>query len=335
MDRVDYESAVIQDLLNYYNREELDIAPWYQRRAVWNSPQKAYLINTIHEHKPVPSIFIRHTIDVEKEKNVKEVVDGQQRIRCIIEYRADAFAARHPGHEKPVKYSGLTKAQKSRFLLTALSVGYLINADEGDVVEIFARINSVAKTLNPQEKRNALYSGEYKQFCVKEAVERIAFWRNYGIFSDTEISRMIEVQFVSDLVMNLREGLQDFSASRLSKYYAQYDIAFPEAAKAKSRLEKVFEILLEQKPDVLKGSVFCVPQILLSLLLVLDALGKVPRQKLEAVITDFDARYRAIRDGENTQAMPPDLYEAFSSGNLHRIKARKRRATALKVALKP
>ena len=77
MDRVDYESVVIQDLLNFYSRDELNISPWYQRRAVWNRPQKAYLINTVHENKPVPSIYIRHTIDLEHERSVKEVVDGE------------------------------------------------------------------------------------------------------------------------------------------------------------------------------------------------------------------------------------------------------------------
>ena len=36
MDRVDYESVVIQDLLNYHSRNELNISPWYQRR--WLEP---------------------------------------------------------------------------------------------------------------------------------------------------------------------------------------------------------------------------------------------------------------------------------------------------------
>src|SRR6266540_538206 len=98
-----------------------------QRRAVWNRPQKAYLINTIFEGKPVPSIYIRHTLDLESEKSVKEVVDGQQRVRCLLEYRADEFAAPHPSHPRGVKYSGMTRTEREKFLLTALSVGYLIN----------------------------------------------------------------------------------------------------------------------------------------------------------------------------------------------------------------
>src|SRR5258705_6952521 len=143
MERVDYESILIQDILNSYGRDELDINPWYQRRAVWTVPQKSYLINTVNEKKPVPSLYIRHKIDLESEKSIKEVVDGQQRIRCILEYHNGEFVSRHPGHPKPVKYEQLTKPERISFLQTALSVGYLVGASDKDVIEIFARINTV------------------------------------------------------------------------------------------------------------------------------------------------------------------------------------------------
>lgn len=124
---------------------------------------KAYLINTIFERKPVPSIYIRHQIDIDAERSIKEVVDGQQRIRTIISYRQDEFPARQPEHRHKVKFSELNRPQKTTFLGTALSVGYLIGAEDRDVIEIFGRINSISKTLNPQEKRNAQYSGDFKR----------------------------------------------------------------------------------------------------------------------------------------------------------------------------
>jgi uncharacterized protein DUF262 len=329
MDRVDYESIVTQDLLNFYSRDELNINPWYQRRAVWLRPQKAYLINTIHERKPVPSIYIRHTIDLEHERSIKEVVDGQQRVRCLIEYRDDEFPAPHPKHKRPVKYSELSQNEKKQFLLTALSVGYLISASDEDVIEIFARINSVAKTLNPQEKRNAQFSGEFKRFCLKESIDRLPFWRTYGIFSDNDIARMIEVQFVSDLVMNLEEGLQDFSASKLTKHYEKYDEEYPISESIKDRLEKIYSFLLEQKSELLKGTLFCRPQVLFSLMIVIDRIMHVNRRKLEHCITDIDSRVRAVRSGENPKAIAADVYEAFSSGNMHRIRFRRKRDSIL------
>ena len=86
MDRGEYQPLIIQDLVNLDRNDKLNLNPWYQRRSVWTSTQKAYLINTIFEKKPVPSLYIRHSLDLEKERSVKEVVDGQQRIRSVLEY---------------------------------------------------------------------------------------------------------------------------------------------------------------------------------------------------------------------------------------------------------
>ena len=66
MERVDYQSIVIQDIINLHSTDELALNPWYQRRSVWTRPQKAYLINTLLEQKPVPTIYIRHGLDLDQ-----------------------------------------------------------------------------------------------------------------------------------------------------------------------------------------------------------------------------------------------------------------------------
>lgn len=325
MDRVDYESVVIQDLLNSYSRGELNITPWYQRRAVWKRSQKAYLINTILENKPVPSLYIRHTLDLAQEKSIKEVVDGQQRVRCIIEYKSDEFASSHPLHKNAVKFSQLNPSERRKFLLTPLSVGYLVDATDEDVIEIFARINSVAKTLNPQEKRNAERSGAFRDFCLRQAVQRLPFWRTYAVFTDNDISRMAEVQFISDLVMNLCEGLQDFSAKRLDDYYGRYEEHIPDAAHIQERLDRAFEALAATKPEVLRGSVFARPQVLFSLILVMDRKKIYDPRAIERCVQVLDERVEAVRSSDNPTALKTIDYEAFTSGNMHRIRLREPR----------
>lgn len=334
MDRVDYESLVIQDLLNSHTRGELNITPWYQRRAVWKQSQKAYLINTVLEKKPVPSLYIRHTLDLTQEMSIKEVVDGQQRVRCIIEYKADEFASSHPSHKTPVKFSQLKPAERKRFLLTPLSVGYLVDATDEDVIEIFARINSVAKTLNPQEKRNAERSGLFRDFTLRQAVQRLPFWRTYGVFTDNDISRMAEVQFISDLVMNLCEGLQDFSAKRLDRYYDEHEQALPNAAHIQARLDRAFEALAGTSPDILKGSVFARPQVLFSLILVMDRKKVYDPRIIENCIQRLDERVEAVRSADNPSALTTIEYESFSSGNMHRIKFRKPRNKLITATLR-
>ncbi len=111
MDRVDYQSLVIQDIINLANKGELNLTPWYQRRSVWNKPQQSYLVNTLFEKKPLPSIYIRHSLDLQKGISIKEVVDGQQRTNAIISYCNNEYSARHPNHKKLIKFSELSKTE--------------------------------------------------------------------------------------------------------------------------------------------------------------------------------------------------------------------------------
>jgi hypothetical protein len=333
MERVDYESLIIQELLNYQKDKSLNVRPWYQRRSVWSTPQKAYLINTILEKKPVPSVYIRHQIDLDAEKSIKEVVDGQQRILTVIGYRDDEFSAKHPRHKKKVKYSELTRDEKQDFAQTKLSVGYLIGANDADVIEIFGRINSISKSLNPQETRNAKYSGEFKQFSLNQAVERLPFWRRTGMFTGNDIARMQEVQFISDLTVNFMEGLGDFSPEKLNRYYKDFDEEFPRSQEIAERFETVFGKLASINPETFSETVFKQPQISLTLMVAVDERPELAVAQIEDAMMTIDARIKAYEDGNGADAEISRYFEGFSAGNLHRIKTRRIRYQIIMEAL--
>ena len=245
MDRVDYQSLIVQDLLNDYRDQKLNLTPWYQRRSVWTRPQKSYLINTLFERKPIPALYIRHSIDIERGQSVKEIVDGQQRARAILEFCNNEFSTKLTVRGQRMTFAQLDNQQRERFLLTPLPVGYLLGATDADVIDIFARINSVSKTLNSQEKRNAQFSGEYKQFCLAETTRRLDFWRSLNIFSANDIARMNEVQFMSDLIFNMIQGLSDFRQTDLDNIYRDNDEHFPQADEISTRLDEIFEVFYE------------------------------------------------------------------------------------------
>lgn len=294
MDRVDYEKLIVQDLLNLHKNGELNLNPWYQRRSVWMPPQKAYLINTLFEKKPIPSLYIRHSLDIQAEKSIREVVDGQQRIRAILEYLDNAFSARHPEYPKRVKYSQLKRSEIESFKLTSLSVGYLLGATDEDVIEIFGRLNSVAKTLNAQEKRNAKFSGEYKQFCLQQAAKRVAMWRDLRVFTANDIARMEEFQFVSDIALNFIDGLSDYSAAKLNKIYAQFDEDFPRREELDARFESVFSKIAGLKPESICNTVFSRPPLFFSLCVVLDSTKKaLPSSRVETALYEIDQILRS------------------------------------------
>lgn len=323
MDRVSYESLVIQDIQGMAARGELDLNPWYQRREVWNRPQKSYLINTIFEQKPVPTIYVRHSLDLEKEKSIKEVVDGQQRVKAVLEYLENKFSARHPDHKKLVKYGELSKAQQERLRLTSISVGYLVGATDADVIEIFGRLNSISKNLNLQEKRNAKYGGEFKQYSLTEASKRVKIWRDYGIFSSNDISRMAEVQFVSELAINMLDGLQDYSAAQIDKFYKNFDESFPCREELEIRSELVFRKILSLDKKAITETIFKRAPLFFSLFLIVDNPGEavITTHRLERAIWSIEERFQLPVTISDRPEMEAEFIVACSS-NPHRIKSR-------------
>jgi hypothetical protein len=333
MERVDYESMVIQELLNAHNRGELNVSPWYQRRSVWSNAHKSYLLNSIFETMPVPTIYVRHTIDLEKELTVKEVVDGQQRCRSIIEYKDDEFSARHPDHNQRVYYSDLSPSQRQQFLMAKLPVAYLIGADDADVIEIFGRLNAVSRTLNSQEKRAAKWSGEFHQFCLREAVDRLPIWRGLSIFSATQISRMNEVQFTAELAMALVQGMSDYSAARIDEAYKEWDEEFPERDAVGARLERVYKTVTSLRPEALKDTIFSRSPVFYSLILVLDSRPKLPGgTSLEEALAEIDARFNDPRPA--AERPEEDVsFVAACTASTQRIRSRQTRSEYIEAFL--
>ncbi len=326
MDRVDYQSLVIQDIVNLQKSDELNLSPWYQRRSVWNPAQKSYLINTLLEKKPIPAIYIRHSLDLEKSKSIKEVVDGQQRTRTILSFCNDEFTARHPAHLKKVKFSQLNRDQQQHFLLTSIPVGYLLGATDADVIDIFGRINSISKSLNAQEKRNAAYSGEMKQLCLKQASSRIKFWRNYRIFTANDIARMNETQFISDIVYNFLNGLSDYSAKNIDRMYKEFDEEFALSDKINTRLDNVFDLIASINPEKITDTIFRRQPIFFSLVIILDNISNISVTKIEHAITEIDVIFNSE---ENKTKDDIEFYSACTS-TTQRISQRKIRDTYIR-----
>ena len=64
---------------------QLDMAPPYQRNPVWLEKQKSYLIDTILNGLPIPELYMQTTVTADGVAKYT-VVDGQQRIRSVLEF---------------------------------------------------------------------------------------------------------------------------------------------------------------------------------------------------------------------------------------------------------
>src|SRR5258708_17020868 len=67
--------------------------PEYQRGEVWNPAQKKRMVDSVLRGYPIPLIYLHHIVkDVYGAKREDfEIIDGQQRINALYEYKEGNF----------------------------------------------------------------------------------------------------------------------------------------------------------------------------------------------------------------------------------------------------
>src|SRR3989304_4049342 len=90
----------VNDFVEWKEGGILELSPKFQRRKVWPQKAKSYLLDSVIRGKPTPKILIREHISTATRKTMREVVDGQQRLRAIFEYMEDAFPVSRTHNEE-------------------------------------------------------------------------------------------------------------------------------------------------------------------------------------------------------------------------------------------
>jgi hypothetical protein len=189
-----------------------------------HSLRGVYLIDTMLRRLSMPKFYLRTTIDLRTQQAVREVVDGQQRLRAILDFADDRFAlTSRAGDLAGLRYSTLDNDQQERFLSYTLAVEQLLNATDSDVLEVFARLNSYTTTLNPAERRHAQFQGPFK-WAVHEASRRwTVLWEDFQIVSVRERLRMSDDATVAELLGVLADGVMDGGEPYVTALYRRLD----------------------------------------------------------------------------------------------------------------
>lgn len=217
----------------------LVLRPPYQRKLVWTTKQKAFLIDTILKNYNIPEIYIHRVTDVSG-KSIYNVVDGQQRIRSILDFIAGEFSLLEEFTPEYAdnNFEDLPEGVQLSFWSYTLYVREITHASQEEVGNFFKRMNRYVVPLNPQELRHATYSGDFIK--LMEDISEDEFWAENKIVRPNEIRRMNDVQFVSDLFISMMHGIQD-KTKEMDKYYASFEEnGFPE----KTRWHKLFQNIL-------------------------------------------------------------------------------------------
>lgn len=238
---VEKTTYTIVDFLEWQRQGSLDLHPFYQRRSVWNPRIRSLLIDSLLRGYPLPLVFLHNRLDVSTSRTVRQVVDGQQRLRTILSYidldsltdvdEWDRFTVlrSHNRDYAGLSFQQLPEAVQTRILQTPLSVNVLpSDIDDVTVLTIFQRMNSTGLKLNSQEIRNATWFGEFKELSYALAYEQNQRWLNWEIYSRQDVAQMKEVEMTSDLLGFLISGIMLRSKATIDGLYRKFDESIPE-----------------------------------------------------------------------------------------------------------
>ncbi len=236
----------ISDIIQWNEKREIELSPKYQRNSVWNEKAKAYLIDTIIRGLPIPPIFIRQSVDVAAKKTFREIIDGQQRIRTILEYIVEEKFTIRKSYNKEyagMRFSELDDEIKESMLEYEIIAEVVSEKDDEIIYDMFARLNSNNIILNRQEIRNAKYWGDYKVFIYHISSLYRSFFAKFKIINDKEFSRMKDAEFVTSLSILFTDGVREETPTFIDEIYRKYDNEFCIAEELEEKFAKIFSII--------------------------------------------------------------------------------------------
>ena len=242
-------------------RDELVLAPDFQRKPIWNTKQRSALVETILMGLPIPEIFMQEKTDSEGLTEYV-VVDGQQRIRSILKFlgvdddeedscfRLNLEDETSRWHERT--FEEFDQEEKATFYGASIAYRSLPGDASDEIVrDIFRRFNKNLSPVNRQELRHARYTGPFIRLAENLADD--PFWVSRRLVTPALVRRMRDVQFVSDLLIGLMYGPQAGDANTIDRYYDRLegfeaDGELPDESNLKQRFKQTIESIEQVLP---------------------------------------------------------------------------------------
>jgi hypothetical protein len=215
----------IEKLYEAFKTKKLNLSPPYQRNFIWSTEDQQTLIDSIVNNIPIPNFFIRLAGD-----DRFEMVDGQQRSRTIINF-IDGFFP---------DFSGRTYSadRHKSFMKFVFPVTIIEDIGTEPIEKFYALVNKTGIHLNKPEVRKA----DYFDTNLLKLVDEIASSKkilSLKLFTETSLKRMNDKEFVSELLLLLKDGHVDKKGA-IDQYYKD-DISNEEASQLKRSFNKIIE----------------------------------------------------------------------------------------------
>ena len=185
----------IKKLYSTFKSGNLNLSPPYQRNFIWTTEDQQTLIDSINKKIPIPNFFI-----LEDGKGKYEMVDGQQRSRTIINFIDKSFK----------DFSGKFYSVEAfpNFLEFLFPLTIIHDIEGAEIQKFYALVNKSGIHLNKPEVRKA----DFYATNLLKLVNEVATSRKLSalkLFTDTSLKRMNDKEFVSELIILIKDGHVD------------------------------------------------------------------------------------------------------------------------------
>jgi len=210
--------------------------PPFQRNPVWLDRHRAYLIDTVLRRLPIPEVYVQKETD-EEGLTTYAMVDGQQRVRALLDFPrgdfelSDTYTPSRGGQS----WDDLTVDEKKNYWNYRLQLREVVDATDADLRDLFQRLNQNTVTLNAQEIRNARFKGDFIATVTDLANQD--FWAEHRIVTTTEIRRMVDIEYMAELLVGLMWGPQN-KKSTLDIAFQKFELVFAEKQRWLKRFEE-------------------------------------------------------------------------------------------------
>lgn len=318
---------------------ELQMSPPFQRKPVWTDKQKSYLIDSILNGYPIPEIYIQEKI-AEDGSTQYVIVDGQQRIRSVLEFISGSFAIEEGESEnwEGMTFDDLSGETKIKFFAYKFVVRCLPEMTDEEVRSIFQRINKNNVKLNDQELRQSTYSGAF--INSMNTISDKPYWKDIALFSAEKVRRMQDVEYISEITIAFLNGHQN-KKDKLDYYYTLYEKEYLETERVEETFDKVCYEILQILPDIRKTRWNHLVDFYTLFLVLADKVDDIPfsadTQTLHKKLVDFSEWVTLLQKQDNEVEIDNIKAIEYSAGvrNSSDLNSRKKRYNALREYLFP
>ncbi len=279
----------VEFFINQKNQDGLRFDDEYQRAATWTTFQKQMFIDSILRGYSIPAFYFYlkgHFQPAGEDTQFPkyDVVDGQQRIRAIQEFREDGFDLLDPDKKDDFKfpnfvqgeqcdwrgqpYSRLDANLKEKFLKQKIIIFEIKTDNKDKVRDLFIRLQG-GTPLTAQDKRDA-WPGQFTKYILqiagKSALNKEEgrgtigwpFFREIVGHTDPRKKRTLAAQLVMIYFQKIESNQQELvsiKSHNIDKFY-HHNIDFDDNNETARDFRKILEKLthlIGNRAQKLKG----------------------------------------------------------------------------------